>query len=380
MPTRVLYGKGSTSMLRDVVVSLGKNCLLVYGCQSAKRNGLYEKVKNALSDIRIHELFGISPNPSIDFVKQGVRICQENRVDFILAVGGGSVIDCAKMISVASCSYDDPWAIIKNRIECNKSIPLITMVTMPGSGSEINAEAVISNYETMEKLTYSCFQMFPKVSIIDPCSMKSIPLELWNIAIIDMFSHALEQYLVASTSKINNSLLESLMKTIVEMSLKLSKTFPNEEVMEELIWCSSLADSLCLSRGNEESAYPIHTIEHELTARYGISHGQGIAMLMPAWLEYVYKVSKSERIISLGTTVFGVSNFDSNLCAMVTIEKMREYIRALNLKSCLDSLNLSESDVEEIAQKSIMAEDLTKAYPPLTKKDVIEVLKLALFD
>ena len=142
-------------MLRDVVVSLGKNCLLVYGCQSAKRNGLYEKVKNALLDIRIHELFGISPNPSIDFVKQGVRICQENRVDFILAVGGGSVIDCAKMISVASCSYDDPWAIIKNRIECNKSIPLITMVTMPGSGSEINAEAVISNYETMEKLTYS---------------------------------------------------------------------------------------------------------------------------------------------------------------------------------------------------------------------------------
>ena len=120
LPTRVLYGKGSTSMLRDVVVSLGKNCLLVYGCQSAKRNGLYEKVKNALSDIRIYELFGISPNPSIDFVKQGVRICQENRVDFILAVGGGSVIDCAKMISVASCSCDDPWAIIKNRIECNK--------------------------------------------------------------------------------------------------------------------------------------------------------------------------------------------------------------------------------------------------------------------
>lgn len=268
----------------------------------------------------------------------------------------------------------------KKRIECQKGIPLITVVTLPGSGSEVNSEAVISNYRTKEKLTYSSSLIFPKISIIDPLVMESVSLDLWKYAVVDMFSHALEQYFVEYSSEINDSLLEALMKTVLEVSISLFYDFPNEAKIEELIWCSSLSDSLFMSRGNKESAYPIHTIEHELTARYGIVHGQGIAMLIPAWLEYVYMTTKSSRFIRFAKNVFGVEKNNCEACATEVLFRMKKFIKSLNLQTNLSSLMLSDIDLVSIAQNVVCSEDLSVAFPPLGSDEVIDVLRLALRD
>jgi len=376
--TKIIFGRGSVSQLHSVVSSFGNSVLFVYGCNSIKTNGVYNDVLGKLSGLKVFELGGVASNPDVDLVRQGVEICKKNSVEVILAVGGGSVIDCAKMISVALYRPEDPWQLIKNRIDCSLSVPLIALVTLAGSGSEVNAEAVISNYATKEKLTYCSTSLYPKVSIIDADLFKTVPTKLWQSGVLDMFSHLLEQYFVTGSATVNDALIESLMHTIVNLNKSLKSSSIDDIVCEELIWCSALADSMVLSLGNEPSAYPLHTIEHEITNLFGIAHGEGMAMIIPAWLDFVKYAGEKCKIARLGRAVFAVDETDDDLCIEQTINRIVEFIYSLNLQPNLRSLSLSEEDVHCIANGAVRAEDLSAAFPPLTEKEVIQILKKAL--
>ena len=375
--TRLIFGKGVVeNKLLDVINNFGKNVLLTYGSGSIKKNGLYDLVKNILKDFNIYELSDIKPNPKYNpSVLNGVKICKENKIDVILSIGGGSVLDCSKAIAASSLYDGDPWDIITRKVETKGAIPIISIITLSATGSEFNGNAVISRTETNDKVGYSSRYVYPKVSFLDPTYTFSVSKIQTIAGAIDAMNHTIEQYFTKETTLLNDGFCEATIKSLMA-NLKIVLKEPNNyQARAEIMQAAAYACNGILSRGNSSSGWPCHAIEHALSAYYDITHGVGLAIITPRWMRHILNDESVDRFVKYGVNIFGISsNLEKYEIANKAIDMTYSFYESTGIPMHLKQLGIDESRIDEMTKHIVDNEGLDKAFIPLNFDDIKDIL------
>lgn len=376
-PTKLFFGKGELSRLGEEVNKFGKRVLLVYGGGSIKKNGIYDQVieKLAAIDAQVFELPGVEPNPRLSTVHKGVAICKEEAVDFILAVGGGSVIDTAKAVAVGAKYDGDVWDIVTKKVRATSALPLGTVLTHAATGSEMNPSSVITNWQLKEKVGWSSTLVFPKFSILDPTYTLTVPKEQTVYGIVDMMTHVLEAYFhTAKNTPLQDRICESILLTIVETAPKLIENLDDFESRETIMYCGTMAINGITQMGLKGD-WASHSIEHVLSAIYDIPHGGGLAIIYPHWLRYAAEQNPMKHV-QLARQVFGVdpTGKSDQEIAQEGIERLVEFWKSLGAPTRLADYDIDDSKFEEIAEMATAYGELGR-YVKLKKEDVINILK-----
>lgn len=377
----VLFGKGQIQNLSGALAPYGKKVLLCYGGASIKKMGLYGEVKELLSDHEISELSGITPNPKVDSVREGVKLCREHGVEVILAVGGGSVIDCAKAIAAAVYYEGDPWDMISLRKPIKKALPIVTILTLAATGSEADSGAVISNPVTNEKLGLGAPVLMPKVSIMDPTYTFTVPANQTAAGCADIMSHLMEQYFVPKTTFMGDLLVEAVMKTIIKYAPIAVKEPDNYEARAQIMWGSSIGDNATLCNGNKLAVFGVHGMEHELSAHYDLTHGVGLAILTPNWMRYVLEKEPEivrPRFAHFAKAVWDIEGEDENVLAEKAIEATAGFFKGMGIPMTLSEVGIDGSKFGEMAEHAIHSGGLDHAWIPLHYNDIVSILKMCL--
>lgn len=379
-PTKLIFGKGQLAALKTEIPVYGKRVLLLYGGGSIKKNGLYDHVTASLQEIGAHvvELSGVEPNPRLSTVNKGINLIKEHDLDLILAVGGGSVIDCAKAIA-AGAHYDgNVWDIVTKKVVPTSAVPIGTVLTLAATGSEMNGGAVITNWEENDKRSFGSIHTYPKFSILDPELTFSVPLDQTVYGIVDIMSHVFEQYFHASTNApLQERIGESILRTVIETAPKLINDLENYEYREVMMLNGTFALNGTLSMG-VKSDWATHMIEHAVSAVYDIPHGGGLAILFPRWMEYV-AAQKPERVAQLGVRVFDLQpegQTEAELAAQ-TIEALRQFWTSIGAPSSLADYDIDDQKLDLMAERAMVAETIGN-YIPLKKEDVKVILQNSL--
>ena len=377
--TEMLFGKGQISNLPEVLKRHGKNVLLAFGGGSIKRNGIYDTVKELLSDFNIVELDGIEPNPRIETVRRGVKICRDNNVDVILAIGGGSTIDCSKVVA-AGVYYDgDTWDLVKYPSKIGKVLPIVTVLTMAATGSEMNKNAVISKMDTNEKLGTASWNMIPQTSILDPEYLYTLPSMQTAAGTADIMSHVIEGYFSKTPDTfVQDKFAEGLLQTCIKYCPIALKDPTNYEARANLMWASSMAlNGLCGS--GKSGAWTCHPIEHELSAFYDITHGVGLAILTPRWMRYILNQNTVDKFVDYAVNVWHIdSKGDKFTIANEGIDATEQFFKDCNIPMTLGELNIDDTHFEAMAKGAVERGALAYSYVSLNEKDVFEILKMCL--
>lgn len=380
IPTKIFFGRDKIEVLAEQVKNYGSRVLLVYGGGSIKRSGLYGKIVDIFnkSDISFFELPGVEPNPRVTTVKKGVEICRENKIDLILAVGGGSTIDCAKVIAAGYYYDGDVWDIVVDPRKITKILPIATVLTLAATGSEMDAGAVITNLETSEKLGTGHKDMNPKFSILDPTYTFSVPANQTAAGTADIMSHIFEVYFSNTNSAfVQNRMAEALLKTCINYGKKAIDEPENYEARSNLMWTSSLAINGLLSYG-KETEWSVHGMEHELSAFYDITHGVGLAILTPHWMEYALNDKTLNKFVEYGVNVWGLdASSDKYEIAHSAIKKTREFFVTLGIPSTLKEIGIGEEKLEKMAKQATERGNLGR-FKPLASVDVLNIYKASL--
>ncbi len=344
--THLIFGKGTIAKLSKQIPK-EKRILITFGGGSVKKNGVYDQVINALNGYDVTEFWGIEPNPSIETLRKAIALGKEKGIDFLLAVGGGSVIDGTKLIS-AGLRYDgDAWDLVKKGYYPD-TVPLGTVLTLPATGSEMNSGAVISRYETQEK--YPFYSNFPQFSILDPETTYSLPDFQIACGIADTFVHVMEQYMTTSgQSRVMDRWAEGLLSTLVEIAPKIKADKTNYDLMADFMLTATMALNEFISMGVTND-WATHMIGHELTALHGITHGQTLAIVLPGTLR-VLKEQKIEKLVQYGERVWGFSIGNMEQNADMAIRKTEEFFRSLGLATRLGEVNVGEDTIVEIERR-----------------------------
>lgn len=377
----VLFGKDQIQNLPGAIAPYGKKVLLCYGGGSIQRMGLYDTVRQLLEDCEVVELSGIAPNPRVDSVRQGVQLCREHGVEVILAVGGGSVIDCAKAIAAAVYYDGDPWEMIAEGRPIEKALPIVTVLTLAATGSEADSGGVISNPDTKEKLGFGAPVLMPKVSIMDPTYTFTVPAGQTAAGCADILSHLMEQYFVPASTYLGDQLVEAVMKTIVKYAPVAVQEPENYEARAQIMWGSSIGDNATLCSGNRLAVFGVHGMEHELSAHYDLTHGVGLAILTPRWMRHVMKKAPQvtlPRFAHFGRAVWGLEGEDDAAAAAQAADALEQFFRSLNIPMTLTEVGIDDSRFAEMAVHAAAAEGLAHAWVPLDAQDVVEIYKLCL--
>lgn len=375
IPTDIRFGKDQIQCLPEELEKYGKNVLLVYGGGSIKRSGLYDKIRDLLKDFEVSELSGIEPNPKLTSVEKGAAICKEKGIQVILAVGGGSTIDASKHIAAAACYDGKPWELVKDRSLVKKALPVAVVLTICATGSEMNSGAVISNEKTHEKLEINHPLLYPELSICDPTYLYTLPPEQTAAGAVDILSHVMEQYFQPNDEAyITDVLSEAVMKTVVKYARKAMDEPQNYEARSNLMWASTVGLNHLLTVG-KGGAWSVHPIEHVISAYYDITHGVGLAILTPAWMEYVLSDKTVLRFARFAREVFGVKETDDAKAAELGIEKVREFNRSLGMPSTLTEVGILQDKFDEMAAEAVRTSGISlRAYVKLEISDVKKIL------
>ncbi|WP_234117244.1 iron-containing alcohol dehydrogenase [Clostridium hydrogenum] len=380
IPSKIFFGKDQINVLGDEVKKYASKVLLVYGGGSIKRTGLYDKVIEILNsnNIEFCELSGVEPNPRITSVKKGVELCKENNVGLVLAVGGGSSIDCAKVIAAAYYYDGDAWDIVKNPRKINKVLPVATILTLAATGSEMDTFAVITNMDANEKLGTGHPDMAPKFSILDPTYTMTVPKNQTAAGTADIMSHIFEEYFSnVKSAYVQDRMAEALLKTCVKYGTIAFEEPDNYEARANLMWASSLALNGLLGYG-KNSSWCVHPMEHELSAYYDITHGVGLAILTPNWMKYILDDNTVDKFVEYGINVWGIDkNEDKYEIANLAIEKTREYFSSLEIPSRLSEVGIDEEKLELMAKKATRHGKIG-SIRTLDTEDVLNILKASL--
>lgn len=378
-PTDMRFGKGQISCLHELLEKYGKNVLLVYGGGSIKKNGIYEKVKEQLENFHVTELSGIAPNPRLSSVEEGVALCKEAHVDVVLAVGGGSTIDCSKMIAAGACSEEKPWMLVKEPARIKKALPVITVLTNAATGSEMNGNAVITNEKTTEKLGTFSWEVIPKASICDPEYLYTLPAIQTAAGTADIMSHVFEDYFKKETgAMVQDGFAEGILKTCITYCPRALKNPADYEARSNLMWASSMGlNGLC---GNgKPGSWTCHPIEHELSAFYDITHGVGLAILTPRWMEYILNNDTVDKFAAYAVNVWNLdATMERFALARAGIQKTRTFFEESGIPMTLSELGIDADKFEEMAENAVYVGHLQNAYSPLKKEDVVEILNRCL--
>ena len=375
-PTRLIFGKESIVKLPEVMRPLGKRVLLTYGGGSIKKLGLYDRVKELLADFEIFELPGIQPNPKYDpSVLEGVRICKEQNIDVILAVGGGSVLDCSKAIA-AGAKYDgDPWDLISYKVKAQAALPIVDILTLAATGSEYDCGGVISRTETNDKIGYMDPLLFPVCSILDPIYTFSVSKKQTAAGCADAMNHTMEQYFASDTTLLNDGFCESMLKSLMVNARKCLENPDDYTARAEMMLCCTYGCNGILSLGNSMSGWPCHGIEHALSAYYDITHGEGLAIITPRWMRHILNDRTIDRFVKYGINVFGIdASLPKQEIAEQAIDATYKFFESINIPMHLREVGIDDSRIDEMAHHIAINEGLENAYAPLTEQDIKEIL------
>ena len=375
-PTRLIFGKESIVKLPEVMRPLGKRVLLTYGGGSNKKLGLYDRVKELLQDFEIFELAGIQPNPKYDpSVLEGVRICKEQQVDVILAVGGGSVLDCSKAIAAGACYDGDPWDLITYKVKAQKALPIVDILTLAATGSEYDCGGVISRTETNDKIGYMDPLLFPVCSILDPVYTFSVSKKQTAAGCADAMNHTMEQYFVADSTLLNDGFCESMLKSLMANARKCLDNPEDYTARAEMMLCCTYGCNGILSLGNSYSGWPCHAIEHALSAYYDITHGEGLAIITPRWMKHILSEKTIDRFVKYGVNVFGIDpKLPKQEIAERAIDATYQFFESINIPMHLREVGIDDSRIDEMAHHIAVNEGLEHAYVPLTEQDIKDIL------
>lgn len=381
-PTKLLFGKGQLDNLAREISRFGNRVLLVYGGGSIKRNGLYDKIIHMLKHANIEwfELAGVEPNPRVTTVRKGAEICKKEKVDFVLAVGGGSVIDCTKAIVVAAKTDEDVWNIISRQTRAADGLPYGSVVTIAGTGAEMSLSSVISDWEKQDKRAWVSSFSRAKFAIVDPTYMTSVPYEQTVNGIVDAMSHVLEHYFnLATNVPIQDQFCESVLRTIIEVAPKLLNDLENYEYRETIAYASTIALSDQLNMGFIGD-WGTHHIDHALSAVHDIPHGGGMAILFPHWMRYVLDVENVLKFKQLAINVFQIdSNGKTDIeIANEGIDTLAQHWASWGAPIKLRDYLITDKTLPLIAEKTIETQPKCGNFKRLTKKDVLAILKSSL--
>lgn len=384
IPTKIHFGKDALDFVGEDVKKYSDKVLITYGGGSIKKNGVYDKVVSELknSGVEIFELSGIEPNPRIDSVREGVKIIKENNIGAILAVGGGSTIDASKFMAAGACADFDPWEFISKKKPMSPAIPLLSVLTMAATGSEMDNGGVITNPETKEKLSSGHPDTRPKVSFLNPEITYSVNEFQTACGSSDILSHIFESYFNVDDSMFMlDRIMESLMKTVIKYGPIAMKDPKNYEARANLMWASSWAINDFIANSSK-AAWTVHPIEHELSAFYDITHGLGLAILTPRWMEYVLSEKTVHKFYDLGVNVFDIDkNLDQMEVAKKAIEKTKEFFfETLGLDSNLKEIDIDEKYFDQMSKKACGKNGKIDGFVELHPEDVKKIYQMCLED
>ncbi|CAB1245414.1 NADH-dependent butanol dehydrogenase [Ruminococcaceae bacterium BL-4] len=380
IPTDVYFGKGQINKLGQRMSSIAKKVLLVYGGGSIKRIGLYDQIMEQLKQagITVFELSGVEPNPRIQTVKKGVAICKQEDIEGVLAAGGGSTIDCAKVVSAGACYDGDPWDLVLDSNKIKKVLPIAAILTLAATGSEMDGFAVISDMDKNEKWGTGNELTKPVFSIMDPQYTFSVSKYQTAAGSSDIMSHTFENYFNNTKGAfLQARIAEGILKTVIKYA-PIAVEHPDDyEARANLMWASSLAIN-GLIRYGEGTAWTVHPMEHELSAFYDITHGAGLALLTPYWMEYILSEKTVGKFAEYGVNVWGIdSSKEPMAIAKEAIAKTREFFNMIGMPSHLKELGIDQTHFDIMSEKAANG-GLAYGFVPLTKKDVKKIYAMAL--
>lgn len=379
-PVKLIFGKGQLEALKNEVPNYGNKVLVVYGGGSIKKNGLYDEVMATLNEmgVEIHELSGVEPNPRLSTAKRGIEICKQENIDMLLAVGGGSVIDCTKLIA-AGAKYDgDAWDFVTRKATPEEVLPFGTVLTLAATGSEMNAGSVITNEETEEKYGWGSPLTFPKFSILDPSYTKSVPRDHTVYGVVDMMSHMFEQYYHnATNTPVQDQMIEGVLRAVIDTAPKLMEDLESYEHRETILFAGTMGLNNFLQMGYNGD-WASHNIEHAVSAIYDIPHAGGLAILFPQWMRHNVPVNPS-RFAQMAVRVFGVdaANKSEEEIANEGIDRLVEFWTSIGAPSSLKDYDIDDSRFSDIVDKTLVYGEFGN-FNKLNGADVEKILQASL--
>lgn len=377
--TKVIFGKGAHLQCANEAKNFGKNIMLHYGGKSAKESGLVDQVSKMLKDqkLNVFELGGVQPNPVLSLVNQGIEFVRKNKIDLIIAIGGGSVIDSAKAIA-AGAKYDgDVWDFFIGKANVTETIPVGVILTIAAAGSETSKGSVITNEKTKQKYSFGGTVTRPKFALLNPELTLSVPAYHTAAGIVDMFSHVYERYFTKSKNvDLTNELCEGAMRSIFRNGSRVMRDLNNYDFRAELMLAGMIAHGDILQLGRQTD-WGTHRLEHELSARYDLVHGAGLAIMIPAWMEYVYK-DNLEMFFRYAKQVWRIYTNDRSKeqVALEGIMKTKEYFKSIGMPTSFAEANLPTNEIEDMAKRTFERGDYGNTLK-MTLKDAIEIYRLA---
>lgn len=380
-PTKIIFGKNAENQVGAEVCKYSKKVLLHYGGGTIKTTGLYDRVVASLKEAGVSyiELAGVKPNPRLSLVQQGIKLCRDNEIDFILAIGGGSVIDSSKAISIGVPYNGDVWDFYLGKSEVERALPIGTILTIPAAGSEASTGSVITNEDGFYKRAVNSELIYPKFSILNPELAFTLPKYQVACGSADIMAHLMERYFTNSKHvELMDRLIESTMKTIINNVTTVLEQADNYDAWAEIMWSGTVAHNNLLNTGRVGD-WGSHDIEHELSGIYDVAHGAGLAVVFPAWMKYVYK-HDINRFAQFAVRVWNVENsfWTPEKTALEGIRRLENFFKSLGLPVNLKELGITDDRLEEMASKATKSDTSTVGnFIKLNKNDVYNILKLA---
>ncbi len=374
IPTKLVYGKDKHKLIGEYLKDSAQHVLIHYGSSRIENNGLLEAVTQSLDAYHISYCFlgGVQANPSVDLCQTGIKICQSEKVDTILAIGGGSVIDSAKAISIGRYSDEMLWKVLNTpELIPQKAMNIAAIVTLPATGSEANDVAVISNDTLQQKIAFSNPLLVPKLAILNPELTYTLSRYQTAIAMVDIFSHCFERYFdLTRESLLWDALCEATMKTVVDLGNTFINHPKSNDFRDDMMWSATVAHSNMLGPGGD---FACHQLAHALTVQYGIPHGGALALIMPAWCQYVYQ-RHHDRFKCFFKAVFKVNGVEEG------IETMKAFFEALGAPTTFDRYHIAEIDINELVDKvySKQVEYVGNGLEAIYPEDAVKIYELIL--
>lgn len=382
IPVKVYFGENQLQHLGEELSKFGTRVLLTYGGGSIKKIGLYDKVIAEIerAGLEVFELSGIEPNPRIDSVRRGAQMCKDHNIDVLLAVGGGSTLDATKFMAAGACVDHDPWDFLSEKwAPITKALPIVTILTLSATGSEMDPGGVISNPETQDKIGRLAAPMLPKVSFLDPTLTYSVSPYQTACGSADMISHILEVYFnMEQDLYMLDCFMEGLLKTIIKFTPVAIEKPDDYEARANLMWASSWAINGFVN-GGKRLVWSCHPIEHELSAIYDITHGLGLAIVTPRWLEYCLDETTVSKYVQFGVNVFGIDpNQEPMAIAHQAIDRLSDFLfDTLGLSRTLTEIGISAEHFPIMAKKACGGKILP-GFKHLTPADIEKIFEMCL--
>lgn len=377
-PTKIVFGKGQIAKISKEIPKDAK-VLLVYGGGSIKSNGIYDQVKDALADFNVIEFGGVPANPEYEVLMEALKIIKSEGITYMLAVGGGSVIDGVKFLSSAALyDGDQPWDILTKSIRTEKGLPFGTVLTLPATGSEMNSGSVITRKETQEKLSMGGPGLFPVFSILDPQVVASIPERQLANGITDAFTHVLEQYMTYPIQAfLQDRIAESILQTLIEIAPRIMKDPKDYEAAANFMWSCTMALNGLIQKG-VPTDWAVHAMGHELTAMFGIDHARTLAVIAPSHYHYNFE-AKKEKLAQYGKRVWNIQDGSTEEIAKTAIQKTVDFFQSLGIDTRLSDYTRDfEGTAEKISERFTQRGWLGLGeHRTLAPSDVQEIVKMS---